>query len=156
VRFLTNGNFYSSCIWGWCNSQIRSDPAERDRDIHFVSGFRFRCLLHMERELQMLAQQSRASAFPSTKPRVRSRLESSSSLSFPRLFSSSRKKTRFVERSHCISFYLRLLASSACPRFDRGNWMLLMESSNGSGAMEGARDAGHINSMVIKTTSLMA
>jgi len=55
----------------------------------------------MERELQMLAQQSRASALPSTKsPNARSRLESPShpSLSLPHVFfSSSRKKTRSVD-----------------------------------------------------------
>jgi len=40
--------------------------------------------------------------------------------------------------------------SSACPRFNGGSWMLLMESNNERGAIEGAGDAGHINSMVIK------
>lgn len=138
--------------------RANSFGSRRETSIPRVSRFRFRCLLHMERELQMLAQQSRASALPSTKPRARVSNRLRIRLFRFRACPPHHRERKLVSLTFAVASLAipRFLASSACPRFNGGSWMLLMESSNRRGAMVGAGDAGHINSMVIKTASFMA
>lgn len=109
VRFLTNGNFYSSVYEADAARKFaRIPPSEIETSISFpdLDSVAF----YIWNANCKCSRNNRASAFPSTKSRVRSRLESSSSNLFRfRACSKNHRERKLVP----LTFTLHLLLSSS-------------------------------------------